>query len=128
MRIYLDTSIPSTYFDDRTPDRQKTTQEFWEKASSQEDLLVSDLVLAELEQTRSENKRNQMRGLVEPLVRLKVLPETLRLARILHQAQLVPANKFDDAIHLALAAVEGVDAVVSWNFRQFQIIAPYEYT
>lgn len=150
MRIYLDTSIPSTYFDDRTPDRQEVTRDFWARASSQDDLFASGLVLAELEQTPSEEKRHRMRNLIAPLKRLAITPEALRLARVLHQGQLVPANKLDDAIHLALAAVEGMDAVVSWNFRhmvnlkvkqnlpailaregyfrQFQIIAPYEYT
>ena len=55
MRIYLDTSIPSTYFDERTPDRQQATQAFWSKASADSELLVSDLVLAELDETPQEN-------------------------------------------------------------------------
>lgn len=62
---------------------------------------------------------------------------------------LVPQNKLDDALHLALAAVAGVDVLASWNFRhmvnlkvkqdlpvllaqeryfrQYAIISPYEY-
>ncbi len=30
-RIYLDTSVPSAYFDERTPERQQLTREFWSK-------------------------------------------------------------------------------------------------
>ena len=28
-KIYLDTTVPSAYFDDRAPDRQKLTRDFW---------------------------------------------------------------------------------------------------
>lgn len=149
MRIYLDTSIPSTYFDERTPDRQQTTQAFWSKASLDSELLISELVLAEIEQTPQSEKRLKMLGLVDSLTTLSLTEEVIRLGRVLHQANLVPANKLDDALHLALAAVEGVDVVVSWNFRhmvnlkvkrdlpvllaqeryfrQYEIISPYEY-
>jgi len=90
-----------------------------------------------------------MLNLVDPLQSLPVSEEALELARAIHQAELVPQNKFDDAIHLALAAVTGVDVVVSWNFRHmvnlkvrqrlpvvlaqerylrhFDIISPYEF-
>lgn len=90
-----------------------------------------------------------MIDLVGPLRALEVSAEMVRLAKVIHQANLVPANKLDDATHLAIAAVEGIDVVVSWNFkhmvnlkmrqslpivlaqerylRQYQIISPYEY-
>lgn len=58
MRIYLDTSVPSTYFDDRTPDRQKATQDFWERAFWEHELVVSELVLAEIEQTPSDLRKS----------------------------------------------------------------------
>jgi hypothetical protein len=28
-KVYLDTSVPSAYFDERAPDRQRLTQRFW---------------------------------------------------------------------------------------------------
>lgn len=87
MRIYLDTSIPSTYFDERTPDRQQATQAFWRKASADSELLVSDLVLAELDETPQENKRRQMQALVKPLTTLSLNKEVVRLGRVLHNAQ-----------------------------------------
>lgn len=150
MKIYLDTSVPSTYFDDRTPDRQSATRKMWSHALPQGHLYVSELVLAELKRTPTPEKRQDMVNLVEALPRLSLTAETIRLARILQQAGLVPPNKLDDAVHLAIAAVNGADALVSWNFRhmvnfnvkrhlpvilagegyfrQYQIIAPYEYS
>ena len=151
MRIYLDTSVVSAYFDARTLDRQEATKKLIDAAlgSESDQFYISDLVLTELEQTPSPEKRYQMLELVQPFQSLRPDEETLRLARILHQAELVPANKFDDAVHLAIAAVRGVDVVVSWNFRHmvnlkvkiklpvllaqerylrhFEIVSPYEY-
>jgi hypothetical protein len=31
LKLYLDTSVFSAYFDDRAPDRQAQTVEFWER-------------------------------------------------------------------------------------------------
>mgnify|MGYP001613143868 CR=1 FL=1 len=28
-KTYLDTTVPSAYFDERAPDRQRLTREFW---------------------------------------------------------------------------------------------------
>lgn len=34
-QLYLDTSVPSAYFDDRTPTRQALTRKFWHEALPQ---------------------------------------------------------------------------------------------
>lgn len=149
MKIYLDTSVPSTYFDARTPDRKEATQQMWEHAISNDQLYISELVLTELKRTPSPTKRQHMIDLVKPLPHLLLNEEVLRLAKILHKADLVPQNKLDDAIHLAISAVNGADALVSWNFRHmvnlnvkrqlpviladegyyrhYEIISPFEY-
>lgn len=150
MRIYLDTSIPSTYFDDRTPERQKATQEFWLKAlSHQDELLISEVVILEVARTPIQMKRERMLALVRGLSELPQGPEVIELAKKLVKANLVPVGKVEDALHLALAALHRVDVLVSWNFRHmvnlkirqqlplvlaksgcfhnYEIISPYEY-
>lgn len=32
------------------------------------------------------------------------------------EAKIVPAKKVEDALHVAIATVSGLDAVISWNF------------
>lgn len=150
MKIYLDTTIPSAYFDTRTPDRQIATRQFWASVSHPFQLCVSELVLTEIKRTPSQLKRNEILLLVDGLLLLSINEEVFRVARVLHQQGLVPENKFDDAIHLAIAAVNGADALVSWNFRHmvnfkvkrklpvilaeegyfrhYQIISPFEYS
>jgi predicted nucleic acid-binding protein len=150
MRIYLDTSVPSTYFDDRTPDRQAVTRDFWDKALLHgHELQISEIVILEIAQNPNEEKRKKVLELVRDLPELKQGPEVIVLAKEIVDANLVPAGKIEDAIHLALSALHRVDVLVSWNFRhmvnlkmrqqlplvlakngcfhKYEIISPYEY-
>ncbi len=150
MRIYLDTSVPSTYFDHRTLERQKATQDFWKKALKHNDeLLISEMVIFEISKTPTQEKRERMLALVRGLPELHQGPQVIDLAKNLVDANLVPVGKIEDAIHLALAALHRVDVLVSWNFRHmvnlkikqrlplilakngcfhnYEIISPYEY-
>ena len=43
--------------------------------------------------------------------------ESLEIARLYMASAAMPANAEYDARHLAVAAVNGIHAVVSWNFR-----------
>ena len=43
--------------------------------------------------------------------------EAAVLAQKLVEAKAVPAKFKEDALHIAIAAVEGMDYLVSWNFR-----------
>ena len=150
MRIYLDTSVPSTYFDDRTPDRQAVTRDFWDKALLHgHELQISEIVILEIAQNPNEEKRKKVLERVRDLPELKQGPEVIVLAKEIVDANLVPAGKIEDAIHLALSALHRVDVLVSWNFRhmvnlkmrqqlplvlakngcfhKYEIISPYEY-
>ena len=150
MKVYLDTSVPSTYFDSRTPERQRATIDFWSRSLENDmELCISSIVLTEIQRTPSLEKRNKMLGLVEPLTNIPIGPEVSEIASRIIKANLVPENKIEDAEHLALAALHFVDVVVSWNFRhmvnlkikqklplilaengcfkKFEIISPFEY-
>ena len=63
---------------------------------------------------------------------MSILPESdevEELAKELIAASLVPPNVFDDALHIASAAVHGMDYLVTWNqkhlFNPFRIEAIY---
>ena len=114
--IYLDTSVISAYFDDRTRSRQKDTRSFW-RLSNDFQFVISRLVVREIQQTQEASQRNQMLALIESLSFLPVNPAVGLLANDFTSENLVPAKKFDDAQHLALAVVHGVDFLVSWNFK-----------
>ena len=49
-KVYLDTSVVSALFDERTPERLTMTSNFWSKLSDYE-VFISELVVEELEKT-----------------------------------------------------------------------------
>ena len=46
--IYIDTSVPSAYFDHETPERSRVTQRWWEPELSKYQAIISSLMLTEL--------------------------------------------------------------------------------
>lgn len=59
---------------------------------------------------------------MDALANVSLLPTTLeaeQLARALIAAHAVPKPHPEDALHIALAAVHGIEYLVTWNFRHF---------
>ena len=117
MRLYLDTSVLSALFDDRSPERKRLTEDFFGIVGRHEPY-VSELTLAEIELTPDENLRSRMQARCADL---PVLSGKERQAADLAQEYVrhgaVPSTYVEDALHLATAVVHGMDAVLSWNFR-----------
>ncbi len=59
LRIYLDTSIFSAYYDDRAPDRRTQTEEFWTRIASFE-ASTSELARDELSRTPDGERRAKL--------------------------------------------------------------------
>jgi len=115
-RIYLDTTVPSAYFDDRTADRMRLTREFWKTCPDRYILVVSDVVLAEIEASRNETRRNQLFNLVADLDVLQVNQEAQTLAQEYVSRGIFPARYRADGLHVSIAIVNGVEYLASWNF------------
>jgi len=115
-RIYLDTSVLSAYFDGRSPERRALTALFWERLAAF-DTWISDLVLAEIAATDDRSLADDMLRLVEGLRSAAVGDDARRLADEYLRAAAVPASAPVDAVHVAVATLLEVDAVVSWNLR-----------
>ena len=47
---------------------------------------------------------------------VSISPEAESLAEILISSQAVPANSTRDALHIAIAATQGLDYLLTWNF------------
>ena len=114
--VYLDTTVPSAYFDERAPDRQRLTKEFWSSRLSDLSPSVSDLVIAEIRQTPDEERRAAILDLVGPLPALAVSDEAETLAQEYVGREVFPEKYLSDALHVAIATVHGVPNLVSWNF------------
>ncbi|MDE0312727.1 MAG: type II toxin-antitoxin system VapC family toxin [Caldilineaceae bacterium] len=118
---YIETSVVS-YLTAR-PSRdvviaayQEITREWWGEASDRFKLVASALVVAEAGAGDSEAARTRLQAL-EAATLLDATNDAEILARALVDAGAVPRQAADDAAHIAIAVTNGVDFLVTWNFR-----------
>jgi len=116
LRIYLDTSIFSAYFDDRAPDRRVQTKEFWARIAAFE-ASTSELTREELEKTPDAARRTKLLKLLESLTRHPVTEEMKRLTQNYVKAGVFTPAMLNDAVHVAAAVLTRQDILLSWNFK-----------
>ena len=96
--------------------RQQATRDWWETAPTRFELVVSQLVREEAALGDPEAARVRLAALA-PLTALAAPVEALELSRRLVDSAAVPKRAARDATHVAIAAVHGVEFLVTWNFR-----------
>jgi predicted nucleic acid-binding protein len=114
-KIYLDTSVISALFDSRAPERQILTQELWESLNNYE-VFISATVLEEINDAGSPLKESLLK-MVSYFKVLEVTDEVENLANQYVANGIFPSKYADDAIHVALASVNGINYLLSWNFK-----------
>jgi len=115
LRIYIDTSVIGGCFDEEF--KQYSVQLFNEFASREKILVVSDLVLLELEGASKEVK-NLLKKVPEDIIEYVFLnEESIALAKAYIREGALTERNLLDARHIAIATVERVDVLVSWNFK-----------
>ena len=114
--IYLDTSVPSAYYDDRNLERQRQTREFWSNLANF-DVFVSGLVLEEIGRFKNHSKKRLLLDLLEGVQVLSLTEESETLAGEYVKRGIIPLKYRDDAVHIAVSVVHGMDYLVSWNFE-----------
>ncbi len=116
LAIYLDTSVPSAYFDDRDVSRMLATREFWTRIGTHV-VLVSDLVLREIRRIPDQARRQATESLLIDF-RVVLMDDEMRaVAGRYTQTGVFGLSSAADALHVAAATVAGVDVLVSWNFQ-----------
>jgi predicted nucleic acid-binding protein len=118
-RLYLETTIPS-YLTSR-PSRdliiaghQQITREWWEQRRGAFQLYISQLVIDEVSAGDPVAARERLKALRE-LPLLDLTPEVAELASGILAAGKIPRKAATDAAHIAIAAVHGMDFLVTWN-------------
>ncbi len=116
IKVYLDTSVISALFDERNPRRQFLTQLFFERIEGF-DACVSEVVLAEIDDTKNKRLREMLR---ETAISFKLLPieeESRQLAEEYVRHNAIPSDYPEDALHISIATVNAMDYLLSWNFE-----------
>lgn len=116
-KLYLDTSVPNAYFDGENLYRQEITRQFWLKLKEHQ-VLISDLVIREMEATGDENLRENLIKLVKDFELLSTESEEIRpLAEEYVLKGIIPVKHIEDAVHIAVTTINSLDILVSWNFE-----------
>lgn len=120
MLVYLDTSIPSFLIREvRTePDiiaMQEVTHNLWNE--SRFEFVISQRVIDEIQAgNRSELVTLRLQA-IEKLDILEITEEVEILANLLLHARVLPLDQDSDAIHVAVATVNGVPFLTTWNIK-----------
>ena len=119
--VYIETSILS-YLTSR-PSRdllaaahQQVTQAWWERCRQRFEVFVSPLVAQEAKRGDPDAAQRRVVALTGLPV-LEIVEEAYELAAAFIAGSALPAAAEDDATHIALAAVHGMDYLLTWNCR-----------
>jgi predicted nucleic acid-binding protein len=118
-KAYIETSIVS-YLASR-PSReplakvhQELTHEWWERRRSRFDLYISEVVLEEASRGDAAAASARL-AIVESLPILNVDDQARALAAAILRAAALPAKSAADAMHIAVATVNAMEFLLSWN-------------
>ena len=115
MRIYIDTSIFGGYFD---KEFEKWTKKLFEEfKEGYYNAVISDITLRELEDAPSEVR--ELEGKIPQEAKEYIIfnEEANLLSKAYIEEGVISDRFLLDSQHIALATVERVDVLVSWNFK-----------
>lgn len=115
-RVYLDTTIPSYFFDERESLRLHidVTREWWNEERHHYDLWISEETIAEITAGNYPAKSR----IVPFLSQIPILPADPRIIDITQvylDNYLMPRVMKGDALHLAYASFYKIDFLLTWN-------------
>ena len=117
LKLYLDTSVPSHLFVEDVPDKRKITEAlFRHEVRDQYEFYISAIVTKEFLKA-SAVRQKQLFEAVEGINVLEFPREAETLALAYMEAGALPKSSYEDAQHVAVASLNNLDAVVSWNFK-----------
>lgn len=121
-KVYIETSVVSYYTSKTNRDiviagHQVSTKDFWNKLITNELVpVISALVIKEASQGDIE-KAKKRRDAIQGFLVLDVSQEAEELSDLLIKKHGIPTEFPEDALHIAIASVEKVDFIATWNFK-----------
>ncbi len=117
--VYLETTIPSYLAAWPSRDlvraaHQQITRDWWDRRRAEFELYISQVVLREC-QAGDATAAAERSKILQDLPLLEQTEEATRLAQALVDGVPLPERAAVDALHVAIAAVHGVDYLLTWN-------------
>ena len=118
--VYVETTVVSYLTAQPSRDlviagRQQATRDLWEKLLAEFDTYVSALVLQEGGRGDVDQAKRRLEAIAAFPI-LDIDDEARTLAESIMAAKAVPVEHPEDALHIAVAAVNGIQVLVTWNF------------
>jgi len=114
-RVYIDTSVIGGCFDPEFESASNTLVE--EFISGKKKAIISDIVLFELE-SAPENVQAVLNRIPADNNEFVFLnEESISLANTYLKEGIIAERSLSDARHIAIATIERVDVLISWNFK-----------
>ncbi len=118
--VYVETSIPSFYFEVRTePEmvaRREWTRQWWDNHFLDYDVVTSVAVVDELAIGSFEARENAL-GLIADLPLLDINESIADSVATYISHHVMPSDPAGDALHLAIASWHKCDFLLTWNCR-----------
>lgn len=114
-RIYIDTSVVGGYFD---KEFEEATKALFERLENNEVIFVVSNLL-ELELINApENVRNLLYNYsADKFERVEITTDSIELADAYINEKVVGKTSLEDCRHIAIATLNKVDVLASWNFK-----------
>ena len=96
---------------------QAVTAEWWDNHRLRYDVYVSPLVVEEEISAGDASAAEERLRAIADIPSISIATEAESLASALLASNAVPSNSARDALHIAIAATQGMDYLVTWNFR-----------
>jgi len=109
--------VISALFDDRNPERKSPTEAFFKEMKNFE-ILISEITVAEIERIPDGELRGKMKEAVAGFSVLSLTDDVEGIASEYIRHGAVPAGYGEDAYHIAIAVVNEMGCLLSWNFRR----------
>ncbi|MBM4035848.1 MAG: type II toxin-antitoxin system VapC family toxin [Planctomycetes bacterium] len=118
-KVYVETSVVSYLTSKLSRDllvagHQQVTQEWWDLKRQDYDLFCSEVVVREAGEGDAQAAAKRLQA-IQDVATLELTQAALDLASELIARGAVPAEKPEDAFHIAIAATNGVDYLLTWN-------------
>ena len=114
-RIYIDTSVIGGFFDEEFKD---PTQRLFKRLEDNEvRFVISDLLELELIQAPKHVNELLLKYPTDRFERIEMTEEIMTLADRYITEKVVGRSSLEDCRHIALATVNRVDVLASWNFK-----------
>lgn len=114
-RIYIDTSIVGGYFD--LEFEVETKLLFKRLVNGEVIFVVSDLMEIELERAPEKVKNLLYEYPNDFFESVMLTEESKKLGELYVEANVVGPTSIEDCYHIAIATINNVDVLASWNFK-----------